>query len=156
MELLISAYPGISYDIWVIDYEDIPRLLATIGKDRRWLAKKLKLSDNTIRQYLGPKGKRTVELMEEIEKILTLESARQSENQPDAPPWNQIFRTADEFDRADRASRLVKAESLKDFCRNVILERADEILAQKSRSSYKKVTDFPASQVAEGPDKKGV
>ena len=117
----------------MIDYQDIPRLLATIGKDRRWLAKKLKLSDNTIRQYLGPKGKRTVELMEEIEKILTLETARQNENQPDAPPWNQIFRTADEFDRGDRASRFVKAESLKDFCRHAILEKADELLAAKSR-----------------------
>jgi hypothetical protein len=140
----------------VTEHQEIRRRLAAIGKNRQWLAKQLKMSEHTVRQYLQPKGKRTKEFIEEIEKILTLESARQSENQPDAPPWNQIFRTADEFDRADRASRLLKAESLKDFCRNVILERADEILAQKSRSSYKKVTDFPASQVAEGPDKKGV
>ena len=117
----------------MIDYEDIPRLLAAIGKDRRWLAKQLKLSDNTIRQYLGPKGKRTVELMEEIERTITLETARQRETQPEAPPWNVIFRTAEEFDRADRASRLVKAESLREFCRNAILTTADELLAAKSR-----------------------
>jgi hypothetical protein len=117
----------------VIDYQDIPRLLATIGKDRRWLAKQLKLSDNTIRQYLGPKGKRTVELMEEIEKVLTLETVRQREVQPEGPPWNQIFKTAEEFDRADRASRLVKAESLTEFCRAAILERADDLLAKKER-----------------------
>ena len=118
----------------MIDYEDIPRLLATIGKDRRWLAKQLKLSDNTIRQYLGPKGKRTVELMDDIERVITLETARQRETQPEAPPWNVIFRTADEFDRADRASRIVKAESLKDFCRNAILEKADELLAGKAHT----------------------
>ncbi|MEO5713627.1 MAG: hypothetical protein ABIT37_09060 [Luteolibacter sp.] len=135
----------------MIDYQDIPRLLATIGKDRRWLAKKLKLSDNTIRQYLGPKGKRTVELMDEIEKILTLETARQNENQPDAPPWNQIFRTADEFDRADRASRIVKAESLKDFCRTAILEKADELLSKKARSNYKTLPDPQTAKVAETP-----
>ncbi len=122
----------------MIDYEDIPRLLATIGKDRRWLAKQLKLSENTIRQYLGPKGKRTAELMEEIERVITLETARQRETQPEAPPWNVIFRTAEEFDRADRASRLVKAESLREFCRNAILTMADGILAAKTRSADSK------------------
>lgn len=117
----------------MIDYEDIPRLLATIGKDRRWLAKQLKLSDNTIRQYLGPKGKRTVELMEEIERVITLETARRRETRPEAPPWNVLFRTAEEFDKADRASRAAKAESLTEFCRAAILERAEGILAQKER-----------------------
>jgi hypothetical protein len=109
----------------VIDYQDIPRLLATIGKDRRWLAKQLKLSENTNRQYLGPKGKRTVELMDDIERVITLETARQREVQPEAPPWNVIFRTAEEFD---------KAESLTEFCRAAILERAEGILAEKRRS----------------------
>ena len=110
-------------------------MLATIGKDRRWLAKQLKLSENTIRQYLGPKGKRTVELMEEIDRTITLEAARQREVQPDAPPWNVIFQTAEEFDRADRASRILKAESLTEFCRAVILEKADDLLAKKARPS---------------------
>ena len=125
---MISAPPDIPYSGKVIDYEDIPRLLATLGKDRRWLAKQLKLSDNTIRQYLGPKGKRTVEFMDEIERALTLEAARQRETQPEAPPWNVIFRTAEEFDKADRASRVAKAESLTEFCRAAILERADDLL----------------------------
>ena len=132
---MISAPPDIPYSGKVIDYEDIPRLLATLGKDRRWLAKQLKLSDNTIRQYLGPKGKRTVEFMDEIERALTLEAARQRETQPEAPPWNVIFRTAEEFDKADRASRVAKAESLTEFCRAAILERADDLLAKKTRSS---------------------
>ena len=133
----------------MIDYEDIPRLLATIGKDRRWLAKQLKLSENTIRQYLGPKGKRTIELMEEIDRTITLEAARQREVQPDAPPWNVIFQTAEEFDRADRASRILKAESLTEFCRAVILEKADDLIAEKSRSSYRNIQQVPSSKVAE-------
>lgn len=137
----------------MIDYRDIPRLLATIGKDRRWLAKQLKLSDNTIRQYLGPKGKRTSELMEDIERVITLETARQRELQPDSPPWNVIFRTADEFDRADRASREIDSESLTEFCRGVILAAADEILAKNGRSSYPRLT-IPAQKVAEEKRKK--
>jgi hypothetical protein len=128
-----SSLPDISYFGKVIDHQDIPHRLAAIRKDRRWLAKQLRLSDNTIRQYLGPKGKRTKELMEDIERVIVLEEARQRENQADAPPWNVLFRTAEEFDRADRASRLVKAESLTEFCREAILERAEGILAEKSR-----------------------
>ena len=104
-----------------------------IGKDRKWLANQLKKSEETVRQYLQPKGKRTKELMEEIDRVIVLEEARQRENQSDAPPWNVLFKTAEEFDRADRASRAVKAESLIEFCRAVILERAEGILAEKDR-----------------------
>ena len=117
----------------MIDYREISRRLAAIGKDRPWLAKQLNLSANTIRQYLGPKGKRTKEFMDDIERVITLETARQREVQPEAPPWNVIFRTAEEFDKADRASRVAKAESLTEFCRAAILERAEGILANKER-----------------------
>lgn len=117
----------------VSEHQEIRRRLAAIGKNRQWLAKQLKKSEETVRQYLQPKGKRTKELMEDIERVIVLEEARQRENQADAPPWNVLFRTAEEFDRADRASRLVKAESLTEFCREAILERAEGILAEKSR-----------------------
>lgn len=118
----------------VSEHQEIRRRLAAIGKDRKWLAVQLKMSEHTIRQYLQPKGKRTKEFMDDIERVITLETAQQRELQPEAPPWNVIFRTADEFDRADRASRIVKAESLKDFCRNAILEKADELLAKKAHT----------------------
>lgn len=117
----------------VSEHQEIRQRLAAIGKNRKWLAVQLKMSEHTIRQYLQPKGKRTKEFMGEIERAITLETARQRETQPEAPPWNVIFRTAEEFDRADRASRLVKAESLREFCRNAILTTADELLAAKSR-----------------------
>jgi hypothetical protein len=120
-----------AYDAGVTEHQEIRRRLSAIGKDRRWLAKELKLSEHTVRQYLQPKGKRTPELLEEIERVITLEAARQRENQPDAPPWNQIFRTDDEFDRVDIASRLASAASLKDFCREAILQKADAILSKR-------------------------
>ena len=133
---------------------EIRRRLAAIGKNRQWLAKELKKSDETVRQYLQPKGKRTKELMEEIERVIVLEEARQRENRADSPPWNVIFKTAEEFDRADRASRILKAESLTEFCRAVILEKADDLLAKKARSSYRNLQELPSAKVAEGPDGK--
>lgn len=120
------------------EHQEIRRRLAAIGKDRKWLAVQLKMSEHTIRQYLQPKGKRTKEFMDDIERVITLETARQREVQPEAPPWNVIFRTAEEFDKADRASRVAKAESLTEFCRAVILERAEGILAAKNRSADSK------------------
>lgn len=139
----------------MIDYQDIPRRLAAIRKDRRWLARQLRLSPNTIRQYLGPKGKRTKELMDDIERVLVLEEARQSENRADAPPWSVLFRTAAEFDCVDRASRAVNAGSLVDFCRGVLLERAELILADKKRGAYPKATDHPVKKVADRQRKSG-
>jgi hypothetical protein len=154
IQLLHSAAPVIFYFGKVIDYQDIPHRLAAIRKDRRWLAKQLRFSENTIRQYLGPKGKRTKELMEEIERVIVLEEARQRENQADAPPWNVLFQTADQFDRVDRASRAVKAESVIEFCRGVLLNRADEILAEKSRGAYPKLVK-PVAKVADKSKKDG-
>lgn len=126
------------YVLNVTEHQEIRRRLAAIGKDRKWLARQLNMSEHTIRQYLQPKGKRTKEFVAEIERVIVLEEARQRENQADVPPWNVIFKTAEEFDRADRASRLIKAESLTEFCRAVILKRADEILDGKSRGAYPK------------------
>jgi hypothetical protein len=134
----------------VSEHQEIRRRLASIGKNRQWLAKQLNMSEHTIRQYLQPKGKRTKEFLDEIERVITLETARQREVQPDAPPWNVIFRTAEEFDKADRASRVVKAESLVEFCRAVILEKADDLLAKKARSSYRNLQELPSAKVAEG------
>lgn len=142
------------YGWFVSEHQDIRRRLAVIGKNRKWLAAQLKMSEHTIRQYLQPKGKRTKEFIDDIERVITLEMARQREIQPEAPPWNQIFLTDDEFDRADCASRIVKAESLKEFCRQAILEKADELLSKKVRSTYKDLKSVPSAKVAETPPKR--
>jgi translation initiation factor IF-3 len=120
----------------VTEDQEIKRRLAAIGKNRQWLAKQLKMSEHTIRQYLQPRGKRTREFLEEIERVIVLEEARQRENRADSPPWNVLFKTAEEFDRVDRASRVVDAESVTEFCREVLLKRAEEILEEKARSRY--------------------
>jgi uncharacterized protein (DUF1778 family) len=138
----------------VSEHQEIRRRLAAIGKNRKWLAAQLRMSEHTIRQYLQPKGKRTKEFLDEIERVITLETARQRETQPEAPPWNVLFRTAEEFDLVDRASRLEKAESITEFCRGVLIKRAAEILEEKERSRYPAGT-VRALKVADKPKKDG-
>jgi len=53
---------------------------------------------------------------------------------------------------SDRASRVVKAESLTEFCRAVILEKADDLLAKKSRSSHRNLQELPSAKVTDGAD----
>lgn len=118
------------------EHQEIKRRLAAIGKNRQWLAKQLKMSEHTIRQYLQPKGKRTREFLEEIERVIVLEEAKQRENRSDSPPWNVLFETAEQFDLVDRASRAMDAESITEFCRSVLLKRAEEILEEKMRGRY--------------------
>ncbi|MEN9534863.1 MAG: hypothetical protein RIR37_136, partial [Verrucomicrobiota bacterium] len=48
-----------------------------------------------------------------------------------------LFQSHDQFTKVDRASRIVKSESLEDFCRQSILKRAEEILAANKKSSYR-------------------
>jgi hypothetical protein len=54
----------------------------------------------------------------------------------------------------DRASRAVKAESVIEFCRGVLLKRAEGILAEKSRGAYPKLVKS-AAKVADKPRKGG-
>jgi hypothetical protein len=68
------------------------------------------------------------------------------------PPWNQIFETDEQFDRADVASRAAGAESFKAFCRDAILAKADEILEKKRRAAYPKIKPMPPARVADGKD----
>lgn len=48
----------------------------------------------------------------------------------------------------DRASRLAKAESITEFCRGVLLKRAEEILEEKARGRYP-AGGLPAMKVAD-------
>jgi hypothetical protein len=83
-----------------------------------------------------------------VAEAIVAEDGAQRENRADSPPWNVLFETAEQFDQVDRASRLMDAESITVFCRGVLLKRAEEILAEKSRGRYP-ITKIPASKVAE-------
>ncbi len=69
---------------------------------------------------------------------------------PQGSLWRTLFQSDDEFSKVDRASRIVKSESLENFCRDSILKRAEEILAASKRSSYRYEPEA-LSKVAENP-----
>jgi hypothetical protein len=140
----------LAYDATVISIEELKDRLTKLGRKRPWLVKQTRYSENSIRQYLGPKGKPSEKFIREVMRVIEEEEARQKIGKPDAPPWNLIFLTHEEFLRADQASRLVNAESLDEFCRTTILKRADEILKQRSRSTYPKSAP-PIAKVADMP-----
>lgn len=147
----IRARNDFVYDTAVISNEDLIQRLAKLGlkQPKVWLSKQTGYKENSIRQYLVPNGKGSAKFKKDVINAIEQEEHRQKLDKPDSPPWNMIFLTEDEFNRADRASRIVNAESFKDFCRNAILERADELLARKARSTYREIKVVPSTKVAE-------
>lgn len=134
----------------MIPFEHLKRRLAGLGRNRQWLSEQTGYSENTIRQYLGPKGKHTTEFIRQASDAIEREEAKMRSQDPQALYWRTLFKSHDEFSRVDRASRIVKSESLEDFCRHSILKRADEILAARMRSSYRHESEL-MPKVAEIP-----
>jgi hypothetical protein len=134
----------------MIPFEHLKRRLAGVGRDRRWLSEQTGYSENTIRQYLGPKGKYTPDFLRHASEVIKREEVKLRSLDPDVSLWRMLFQSNNEFSKVDRASRIVKSESLDDFCRQSILERAEEILAVNKKSSYRHEPGA-FSKVAESP-----
>lgn len=116
----------------MIAFEDVDSRLAAIGKDRAWLATESGRSPGSIRTALAPKAhpKNRSELLQRaLSNAIEREEERQR-RQTDAPPgFSEIFLDDAQLARADQASRLIRSDSLAQFCREAIKFRADEILA---------------------------
>lgn len=132
----------------MIPFEHLKRRLAGLGRNRQWLSEQTGYSENTVRQYLGPKGKCTPEFLRHASEAIEREEAKMRSHDPHGSHWRTLFQSHEEFSRVDRASRIVRSESLEDFCRHSILKRADEILAARMRSSYRHEPEL-MSKVAE-------
>lgn len=116
----------------MIAWNEIDSRLAALGKDRQWLASVTPYSPDTIRTALAPKStKRSERMLQVLAKAIEDEEAKvEAPNTvtPDLPGVLSIFRTEEEFDLADRASRLVGAPSLSDYCHDVIMAESERIL----------------------------
>lgn len=86
--------------------------------------------------------------MRHASEVIEREEAKMRSQDPQGSLWKILFQSDDEFNKVDRASRIVKSESLEDFCRHSILKRAEEILAARRRSSYRH-EPVPLAKVAE-------
>jgi hypothetical protein len=128
----------------MIEFEDMDARLKALGKDRGWLSEVTPYKPNSIRQALAPSGGARGPRLQKIlsDAIEKEEAARRVDSPPAAPGLHQFFQTADQLDRADRASRLANYKSLAEFCRDAIQLRADELLNKKPSS-----TVLPASRI---------
>lgn len=114
----------------MISKEALNLRLAKLGlpKSRRWLAAQSGYRENSIRQYLGPKGKCTAKFIRECLRVIEQEEARQRLDNPKSPPWNLIFETQEQFEFVKEAAQKAGAPDLEAFCLSLILKRCDKIL----------------------------
>ncbi len=134
----------------MIEWTQIDNRLAAAGKDRAWLAEQVEYSADTIRTALAPAStKRSDRMLAVLSRAIEDEEAAQRGIAEAPPGVFDIFTGHPEvYDRADRASRIVQAESLTDFCRDVIASASDEILAREFKEGYF-LTPPPSQKVAE-------
>jgi hypothetical protein len=130
--------------------KDLKDRLGRVKRTRQWLADETGYAFHSVRQYLGG-GRRSVRFEKKALAVLEAEEVRQKTATPVPPQWNLIFTTEEQFNRVDRASRIVEAESFTDFCRDAILAKADEILEKRRRAAYPKIKPMPPARVAENP-----
>lgn len=132
--------------------EELTKLLEKSGRTREWLVKKTGNTTTTVKQYLnGTKSSRP--FYEKARKVLLEELASQS---PEAKPplqWELLFETEEQFRRIDRASRRVNAAGMIEFCRETLLNRANEILKGDELGRYP-IGNTRALKVAEEADGK--
>lgn len=119
----------------MIQFQDIEKRLAVIGKDRAWLAKESKRSPGSIRSALAPNAhikQRSALLQKALTDAIEREEAAQSGAvaiQSKTPPgYSEIFLSDEEYDLADKASRLVNSPTMAAFCRDAIQAEAQRII----------------------------
>ena len=124
--------------------EELKKLLATTGRTRKWLAEHTGYTEATLKQYLNG-SKDSGPFFKKARKVLLAELALISPEAKPPLPWELLFETAEQFRRVDRASRRVNAEGIIEFCRDTLLNRANELLRNEELGRY------PAGKVAETP-----
>lgn len=128
--------------------EEVKGLLKRVARTREWLAEQTGYKLGSVRQYLGG-TKQSRPFFKRALEVLKAEETQLRAGRRIPPQWILMFETEEEFQRVDRASRMVDAESFADFCRDAILAKADEILERKRRGAFPKMKPLPGSKVAE-------
>lgn len=114
-----------------MNWNEIDSHLASLGKDRLWLSTESGYSEASVREALAPNSKkRSTRMLAILSRVIEeAEGAQHPLVSDPVPGIFDLFLTPEALDKADRASRIVGAESLAAFCRDVIDAEADRILA---------------------------
>jgi hypothetical protein len=126
----------------------VKRLLKRVDRTREWLAKQTGYKPGSVRQYLGG-TKQSRPFFKKAMEVLRAEETEQRAGKRVPPQWILMFHTEEEFQRVDRASRIVDSDSFTEFCRQTLLRRADEIIEEKKRGIFPKPAPLPRLKVAE-------
>lgn len=114
----------------MIPFDEIDSRLDAIGKDRAWLAAVTGRSYDSIRGALAPnaeKKRRSALLQKALSDAIAAEEKRRGVGLVPSG-YAAIFLNDEEFDRADRASRIAGCDSLAQFCRDAIQSRARQLI----------------------------
>lgn len=115
----------------MIAFNEIDNRLESLGKDRPWLAETTGRSPDSIRTALAPNApasKRSNLLQKALSDAIEREEEAQGTATPQIAGIYEIRQTPEQTERADRASRMVSADSFAEFCLAAIQHRANEIL----------------------------
>lgn len=115
----------------MIPFDEIDARLKSLGKDRPWLVKTSGRKEGSVRASLAPnaaKKQRSPLIQKALTDAIEREEAKQGIGVPQISGVFEIRQTPEQSDRADRASRVVSADSFADFCLQAIQHRANEIL----------------------------
>ena len=137
----------------LIPFSDMDARLDALGRDRAWLAEASGRAPASIRAALAPNApdsKRSHLLQRVLSDVILAAEAAQA-NQP-PPGLHAVLVDDEQLDRADRASRIVGASSLAQYCREAIRFRTSEILAGHGDPVDRSDThDPPRLRIAEDP-----
>ena len=133
--------------------EELKELLKKTKRTRGWLAEQTGYQEVSVKQYLGG-SKSSRPFFTKARKVMLEELASQSPDAKPPLPWELLFETEEQFRRVDRASRRVSAEGIIEFCRDTLLNRANEILKSEELGRYPagkvrslKVAETPPGEV---------
>lgn len=141
-----------------MEWHEIDPRLARLGKDRAWLAERTQYSADTLRTALAPAStKRSDRMLSVLARAIEDEESLQAPAIPKEirPGVFEIFDLSTpegeaEFALADRASRIVQAPTITDYCRDAIREASERILRKERQGLYGEIPGiFPAGKVAE-------
>lgn len=128
--------------------EELTKLLEKAGRSRKWLVEKTGNTATTVRQYLNG-SKESRRFHEKAKGILQEDLASRKPKAKPPLQWDLLFETEEQFRKVDRASRLVGATDIVEFCRAVLLDRAEKIFEEKKLGIYPKAPATKGLKVAE-------
>ncbi|NDD54135.1 hypothetical protein EBZ39_09695 [bacterium] len=113
------------------DTKDMKKRLAAVGKDRKWLAEVTGYSHSSVMHAMSARSpNKSAKIMHAIDAAISNEEKAQGRQSVEETGFFTLEFTPQEFRQIDRASRIVNAPSIKDYCQDAVKVRTKEIIAR--------------------------